>query len=189
MRVVDQAKALLREKLKPGDWAIDATAGNGHDTVFLKACVGDQGRVWAFDVQMRALEQTMLRLRKNGLEDVVELIHGGHEQLLEKIPLETQGNIRVVMFNLGYLPGGDKYLITKKETTLSALNQALEVLSPGGTLSIILYPGHSGGDEEAEAILEWATQLGEAYHYEHKKPEQAHLKRSPELVLIEKLGQ
>lgn len=186
MRIVDQAKAILSEKLNAGDWVIDATAGNGHDTLFLKQCVGEEGKVWAFDVQAQALEQTQLRLSEAGFKAGVEYIHAGHEHLLEKIPEAAQGKIAAIMFNLGYLPGGDKALITKTETTLSALNQSLEVLEPGGILSIILYPGHSGGNEEAEAVLRWGKSLPENTVFEQKKPEEIRTKRSPELVLIYK---
>lgn len=186
MRIVDQAKAVLSENLNAGDWVIDATAGNGHDTLFLKQCVGEEGKVWAFDVQAQALEQTKLKLTEAGLEAGTEYIHAGHEHLLEKISEAAQEKIAAIMFNLGYLPGGDKALITQTETTLNALNQSLEVLAPGGILSIILYPGHPGGSEEAEAVIRWGESLAKGVTFEHKKPEEIRAKRSPELVLIYK---
>ena len=186
MRIVDQAKAILFEKISSGDWVIDATAGNGHDTLFLKQCVGEKGKIWAFDVQAQALEKTQLRLREAGLDAGIEYVHAGHEHLLEKIPEAARGSISAIMFNLGYLPGGDKALITKADTTLSALDQALEILGLGGILSIILYPGHPGGSEEAKAVLRWGESLPENATFEHRKSQEARAKPSPELVLVYK---
>lgn len=184
MRIVDLAKAFLRKKIGPSDWAIDATAGNGYDALFLKECIGENGKLWVFDIQVSALEKTRLRLEEARVSKGVEYIHAGHEHLLEKLPLSAQGKIKAVMFNLGYLPGGDKSLITHTETTLCALNQSLEVLNDEGVLSIILYPGHAGGAQEADAVLDWASQLPQGFTWKHKKPEAAGIKRSPELVLV-----
>lgn len=187
MRIVDLAKSTLKSIIRPGDWVIDATAGNGHDTLFLRECVGNTGKVWAFDIQEHALQQTLIRLETAHASLGVKLIHAGHETLLNHIPEEAWSKIRAVMFNLGYLPGSNKSLITTERTTLPALEQAVKLLAHGGMLSIILYPGHPGGAEEAEAVLQWTTHLSEGYSVEHKKPEGKQLKRSPELVLIRKL--
>ena len=142
-----------------GDIAVDGTVGNGHDTVMLAAAVGPMGRVFGFDIQPAAVAATLDRLRQNGLVDRVVLFESGHERLAELLPPEVKGNLKLALFNLGYLPGGDKLLITRTETTLAALSQAWEWLAPGGLLLITLYPGHPGGDEETAAVRIWATGL------------------------------
>lgn len=158
-RPTELAQALLAERLRPGDRAIDATLGNGHDAVFLARAVGATGRVFGFDIQPEALEVTRERLEADGLSDRVSLIHGCHSTMLEPIALESAEGIRGVMFNLGYLPGGDKTRITRPETTMAALDAAIRLLAPGGLLTIIAYPGHPGGDEETATVENWASTL------------------------------
>lgn len=145
----------LAPHIKPGDLAIDATAGNGHDTLFLARAVAPSGQVWAFDLQSAALEATRARLRAAELDARVELIEAGHEQLAAHLPAEAHGQVRAIMFNLGYLPGGDHGLITRPATTLAALNAALSMLAPGGQISLLIYRAHDGGAEEAQAIERW----------------------------------
>ena len=154
---------IVGPRLNAGDWVVDATAGNGHDTVFLAKHVLPAGRVFVFDVQAEAIAQTRVRLERGesgvpSLENV-RLHHAGHERLSELLPLEARERLRVVMFNLGYLPGGDKSLITKVETTLSALQQALDWLASDGVLTVVVYPGHEGGGNEAEAVQQWMASL------------------------------
>jgi SAM-dependent methyltransferase len=138
----------VRKHVREGDLAVDATAGNGHDTAFLAELVGPGGRVWAFDVQRCAIDATAARLVALGLGARVELICGGHETVAEFAP----SGLGVVMFNLGYLPGGDHALVTRPETTVRALSAALRLLRPGGVLTCVVYPGHPGGTEEAAAV-------------------------------------
>jgi tRNA A58 N-methylase Trm61 len=145
--------AVLRE----GDLAIDATAGNGHDTVFLAKLVGETGKVIAFDVQEQAIVSTRERLAAETLLERVKLVHGSHGLIAEHA---TPGSVSAVMFNLGYLPGGDHAVITRTEETLQALDGALGVLRPGGILTIVCYPGHEGGNEESSAVVAWAEKHG-----------------------------
>lgn len=134
---------------------MDATVGNGHDTCFLAEQVGEHGRVLGLDIQEAALRVTRSRLEQAGLADRVTLVQSGHERLERVLPEAMRGRLRVVMFNLGYLPGGDHALVTKPETTLTALSVALGHLLPDGVISLMVYRGHSGGDEEYRAIEEW----------------------------------
>jgi tRNA A58 N-methylase Trm61 len=143
--------------LRDGDVAIDATAGNGHDTVFLAKLVGEAGKVIAFDVQEQAIASTRERLAAEGLLERVELVHGSHGLIAEQV---TPGSVAAVMFNLGYLPGGDHAVITRTAETLGALEAARGVLRPGGVLTIVCYPGHVGGDEESAAVVAWAEKHG-----------------------------
>ena len=144
----------LAEVLAPGDSAIDATAGNGHDTLFLAQAVGAPGEVHAFDVQAAALAASAARLEAAGVRGRVTLHHAGHETMLARLPA-LRSRVAAITFNLGYLPGGDHALTTLPATTLAALEQALALLRPDGLLSVLAYRGHPGGEEEAEAVAAW----------------------------------
>lgn len=158
--LTQQVHEALGAEIQLGDWVIDATVGNGHDTLFLAQAVGDWGRVFGFDIQAAAIKNTQKRLEEANLMDRVELFLIGHEALSETMPLEAKGRIKAVMFNLGYLPGAsNKQVITQKETTLQAIEAALPYLSSGGCMSLMLYPGHSGGGEEAFAVKELVKSL------------------------------
>ncbi len=151
----------LAAHLQQGDLALDATAGNGHDTLFLARQVGPTGRVFAFDLQPAALERTRRRLQEQSLLDRVILHQAGHERMKELLPEAAHGRLSGVMFNLGYLPGGDKRLVTLPATTLSALAQAISLLRPGGMLSVLAYRGHPGGEEEAAAVARLLQEQGD----------------------------
>ena len=158
MRLVDRAHELLGETLSEGDLAIDATAGNGHDIAFLAEQVGNSGKVYAFDLQKEAIEATARLLAEKGLENV-ELHPCGHESMVEALPSEIFGQVTAVTFNLGYLPGGDKSIVTQTPTTRLALRAAMDLLRPGGLLVVVAYRGHPGGTEECEAVKEELSTL------------------------------
>ncbi|PTX60248.1 putative rRNA methylase [Melghirimyces profundicolus] len=153
------AHQLVKGVLPPGGWAVDATVGNGHDTLFLARSVGAGGKVHGFDIQREALERAEARLRDNGVAHRVTLHHQGHHRMKEYLPPEWKGKVSAVMFNLGYLPKGDPTVITRPATTLPALSQALEWLSPGGILTAVLYTRHPGGAEEADRVLRYIHEL------------------------------
>ena len=154
LRPTQQAHREVAAVLRAGDLAIDATAGNSHDTVFLAERVGDTGKVLAFDVQAEAIAAA--RARVADLAGRVDFIHGSHVELSEHA---APGSVAAVMFNLGYFPGGDHAVITRTGETLAALNAALVVLKPGGILTVVCYPGHPGGDEESAAVVAWCEGL------------------------------
>lgn len=151
--------AALQAPASPGLFAIDATAGNGHDTLFLAELVGPTGRIWAVDIQADAIARTQQRVGE--WIDRVELRVADHANLKSIVPVEMQGRISIVMFNLGYLPGGEKSVITRTDSTLAALDAAIELLKTDGLLSVIAYPGHPGGDQEAVAVADWITARAE----------------------------
>jgi SAM-dependent methyltransferase len=152
---VPLAHLLIRRFVRPGDHVIDATCGNGHDTLLLAELAGSSGRVWAFDIQQEALEATAARLAEDGRLDVVVLVHSGHEGMAE----QCRGPVKAVVFNLGYLPGGDRTVITRPESTCAGVEQSLELLQPGGVVIITLYPGHEGGQQERTALETRLAQL------------------------------
>ena len=149
------AAEILRAVLAPGDRAIDATMGNGHDTALLCSLVGPEGRVYAFDVQPAALEATRRRLAEEGLAGQAELFLLGHEHMRE-----TVGEpVKAIVFNLGWLPGGDHRITTLTATTLPAIQQALALLLPMGVLVICVYPGHPEGEKEQEMVTRLLSSL------------------------------
>jgi 16S rRNA C1402 N4-methylase RsmH len=162
--LVHQAHTAITEILGDGDIAIDATVGNGHDTLFLAREVGTAGKVYGFDIEEQALDTAYKRLQGEGLEGRVSLYHAGHEAMALALPESVKGKVVAVMFNLGYLPGGDKARTTGIATTLAALEQARELLAPRGAISVLAYTGHPGGREEAEAVKGWANSLAADFY-------------------------
>lgn len=140
----------------PGDTVVDATAGNGHDTVFLARLAAPSGHVHAFDVQEEAIRATRKRLEEAGLlTPTVHLHLASHDRLAELVGTP----VKAIVFNLGYLPGGDKKKATRTACTLAALEQAASLITPNGLLSVMCYPGHEGGDAEAEAVEAFLSRL------------------------------
>lgn len=142
------ASETQRRVLRPGDTAVDCTLGNGHDTRFLAELVGPGGRVIGFDIQREAVDRTEAGLREAGLLDRCTLICAGHEHIDEYV----REPVRCVVFNLGWLPGGDKRFTTRLETTERAVRAALALLQPMGVLTLCAYPGHEEGAKELEAL-------------------------------------
>jgi predicted methyltransferase len=178
---VKWAHRLLAERISQGDTVLDATAGNGHDTLFLAQQVGDSGQVYAFDIQSQALENTRSLL--GPLLSRCQLILASHSQ----IDLHLNVSLSAAVFNLGYLPGADKACITQTDSTLMALSQSYQKLQVGGILTTVVYPGHPGGDAEAQAVAHWFSS------HPHSSAEAQHIRpanrqtQSPECwVLIKK---
>lgn len=189
LSAVEYAHALLRQRLRPGDWAVDATAGNGHDTHVLVQLTGPTGQVFAFDVQAPAIAATQARLDGHGIPGhSYHLINACHGSFGAHLPREAPGRIAAVIFNLGYLPGGDKSVITRSETTLPAVQNALALLRPGGLLLLVLYPGHPGGAEESLVLREFASGLPSS-SWQVTEYRTLNARRPPPCVLaVEKAG-
>ena len=170
---VDISQEIVAAHLYDGAVAVDATAGNGHDTLFLAERVGPSGRVFAFDVQEAAVDRTRARLSESGLSENglpesglsesglanAEVIHDGHERMVDRLGADLIGRVDAVMFNLGYLPRADHDVITRPGTTIPALDQSIELLRNGGVLTVVVYSGHPGGEAEAAAVTAWAKAL------------------------------
>jgi ubiquinone/menaquinone biosynthesis C-methylase UbiE len=184
--ILEFAHTLAREAVPTGGVAVDATIGNGHDTLALALEVGPGGQVYGFDVQREALEETRRRLTEHECAKQVELLDAGHEDMDRHLPATVQGEVDAVMFNLGYLPGSDSALTTSPSTTLPALRSTLRILRPGGVVTIVLYTGHEGGAEEAQAVDAWAADLPQdryralSYRFVNQKND------PPRLLVVEK---
>ncbi len=138
--------------LKPGSWAIDATAGNGFDTEFLADQVTKSGRVFAMDVQECAILATRTRLENASLIERVSLVRADHARIRDSFACGMRGEVDLICFNLGYLPTGDHNITTSRESTVPALYESLLLLKPNGALSVIAYRGHKGAQEEADSV-------------------------------------
>jgi predicted methyltransferase len=154
------AQLILRDAIREGDTVIDATAGHGHDTVFLAECAGAGGRVLAFDLQESAIRSARAHVTTAGFASRVEFHQTSHARMAECAAADS---VSAVMFNLGYLPGGDHDLTTRAPETLTALAAAAGLLKSGGVLTVVCYPGHPAGAAEAvavEALLADLTKIG-----------------------------
>lgn len=185
--LVNVAHDLIGDILGPGDIAIDATVGNGHDTVFLAEKISPSGHVYGFDIQQAAIDSTRDKFRQTHTSDCLTLIHASHADMGEKIPVQFHGKIRVIMFNLGYLPGGDKSVITRTGSTLTALAIASRILASNGIITLLAYPGHQGGDLETDQVEKWCGQLDTTQFESRTIYSTEHKDTAPRLFVIRKL--
>ena len=177
------ARDVLSRAVCPGDAVVDATMGNGHDTAFLCEAVGPSGHVYAFDVQAQAVSSTESLLRREGLLDRAELFCCGHQRMDEYVRVP----VRAVVFNLGWLPGGDHTVTTFWETIREAVSKALDLLLPGGVLVLCAYPGHPEGDRERHELAGFFSALSiKTYNVLHQRFLNAG-PGAPECFVVQKL--
>lgn len=154
-KMTEYAHYLINTILQEGDQVIDATCGNGNDTLFLAQKVGSSGQVYAFDIQEQAIANTRMRLSEAGVVERVKLIHDSHAMM----NLYITDPVKIILFNLGYLPGGNKEITTILESSLVAIKNGLEILQKGGLMVLVIYPGHPEGKVERDTIDPWAQKL------------------------------
>ncbi|WP_295252386.1 class I SAM-dependent methyltransferase [Veillonella sp.] len=161
------------EQLKSAKTVVDATAGNGHDLVYLAQHCLPGSTLWGIDKQAKAIEASTKRLR--GRTDITyHLVHGTHEDILatgNAAAAHNDGsaantkfnttitNIDLLIFNLGYLPGSDHTMMTKPDSTIQAIKGGLDLLNPKGLITIVTYPGTPEGEREDEAVCEFISTL------------------------------
>ena len=193
LKQLEMAHWMLKDIIKTNDVVVDATMGNGYDTQFL-AELG--ANVYAFDVQEEALNATEKRLDDAGIknrifeknlsklltEPSVNLVLSGHEKLSEYV----KEPIKAAIFNLGYLPKTDKSVVTKADTTLTALDALTNQLVVGGRIAIMIYYGHEGGMEEKNAVIKWTSSLPQKDWEVTSYAPLNQIHTPPILVLIEK---
>jgi SAM-dependent methyltransferase len=194
-RMVSWSHRFLAEVLRPGDLALDLTAGTGRDTLFLFRCLGPRGRVVAFDIQREALLRTESLLAGAGarvffrsssgspapFSSGVHLIHESHSELSRYLAESPRG----IVANLGFLPGGDPQVRTRTESTLEVLEQSLGLLEPGGRMVVTVYTGHPGGAEESAAVEALLGNLP-TRDWQALKLQVANCREAPFLVVAEK---
>ena len=177
-RPLEMAHDFLAQVITPEDIVVDATMGNGYDTLFLAKLAK---QVYAFDIQEQALEKTSQRIQEAGLTNV-DLILQGHETVDQYVT-----EVKAAIFNLGYLPSADKSIITQPQTTLEALEKLCQVLVKGGRTAIMIYYGHEGGDIERDAVLDFVSQLPQQEYTATIYRTLNQINNPPFLVMIEKL--
>ena len=139
-QITQWCAAFIRQQVQEGDFCIDATMGNGNDTLLLSQLCGESGKVLAFDIQEQALTATQKRLNAGHVPENYRLLLESHANMAE---YATPDSVSCIVFNFGYLPGGDHSLATRGKTSIQALT-------------------HSGGDsgfEERDQILDWLKNL------------------------------
>mgnify|MGYP004704313591 CR=1 FL=1 len=165
----------------PGMRAIDATLGKGNDTLMLLELGHPDGKVYGFDIQEEAIRLTESKLAHLD-RNRYELFHTGHEHIVDKV-LES---VDLAIFNLGYLPTGDKGITTMTETTTCGIGQAFDRLKVGGLLIVTVYPGHEEGAREASAIGVWLSgqpqQVADVLHFQFVN----HQNAPPQTYILEK---
>lgn len=177
-RPLEMAHDFLAQVITQEDIVVDATMGNGHDTLFLAKLAK---QVYAFDIQEQALEKTSQRLQEAGLTNT-ELILQGHETVDQFVR-----EVKAAIFNLGYLPSADKSIITQPQTTLEALDKLCHMLVKGGRIAIMIYYGHEGGDIEREAVMDFVSHLPQEEYTAAIYRTLNQINNPPFLVMIEKL--
>lgn len=146
------AHSFIRERVRPGSFCIDATAGRGGDTALLCELAGESGQVLAFDIQPEAVRSTRELLVQRGLERIGRVIQDSHANMAA---YAEPASVDCVVFNFGWLPGGDHSVFTRAESSIAAITQGLELLKPGGIMSLCIYYGRDCGFAERDALLEY----------------------------------
>ena len=177
-RPLEMAHDFLAQVITQEDIVVDATMGNGHDTLFLARLAK---QVFAFDIQEQALEKTSQRLQDTDFSNV-ELILQGHETVDQFVR-----EVKAAIFNLGYLPSADKTVITKPQTTIEALEKLCQMLVKGGRIAIMIYYGHEGGDIERDAVMDFVSQLPQQEYTATIYRTLNQINNPPFLIMIEKL--
>lgn len=153
-RIIPFAHSIIEDYIRKDDSVIDATCGNGHDTLFLATLAN---HVYSYDIQASAIESTTLLLNKHQINNVT-LINESHESF-HSVTI----NPKVIMYNLGYLPGSDKTVTTTHSTTISSIKNGLEILEVNGLISITVYTGHTEGLKEDKEITTFVQSLSSKF--------------------------
>lgn len=148
-RIVPYAHEQIKLVVTQNDVVIDATCGNGQDALFLSKI---SHKVYSFDIQEKALKEA--KKRNKGQDNIVYILDG-HENMNRYV----KEPVKAVVFNLGYLPGGDQSITTTLSSTLQAIKTSLTLLSETGIISITLYPGHAEGKKEAIEVTKMIRKL------------------------------
>lgn len=184
---IDEAHILWKRLVSPGDTVIDATCGNGYDTMLLAqlALRPDKGTLFVIDIQAEALDYTRAKLKEALTEDLLSRVtfeQRSHATFPQEIP---ESSVRLIVYNLGYLPGSDKSVTTRVESTLQSVDHAQRLLCPGGVISITCYPGHPEGKREEEALMGYAASL-DAHRWRCRFCRCLNRPEAPSLLFIER---
>ena len=182
INAINISKKFIDKIINEDSVVVDATLGNGNDALYMASKLGVKGKLYGFDIQPEAIKSSTNTLKKANLLHKATLIEDGHENLDRYITEEVD----CVVFNLGYLPNGDKKIVTNSKTTICAINKSLKLLKNNGLISIIIYYGHEGGIDEKEDIELYLSKLNQNYFDVMKCEFTNQINNPPILVLIEK---
>ena len=154
------SRALWRERVPSGGFCIDATAGRGRDTLYLCGLVGQQGRVLAFDIQKDAVDSTRALLEQEGCSGIARVIRDSHSNMAAYAGPESAD---CIVFNFGWLPGGDHSVFTRTDTSIAAVKAGLSLLRPGGVMTLCIYYGKETGFAERDALLSYLPTIDSAH--------------------------
>jgi len=182
MQGVEFSHWLFNNYLENKNILVDATCGNGNDTLFLANKIDSNGKLFAFDIQKEAINNTKQKIEEKELNINIDYINDGHENIDKYVNEKIDG----IIYNLGFLPGSKKEIKTEQETTISSLNKTLDILAKGGLIVVVIYSEHEGGSEEKAAVMKFAGKLNYKkynvlhYHFINQK------KNPPEVIAIKK---
>ncbi len=181
---VELAHIYWKQLLQLGDCVVDATCGNGKDTLLLAQLIGEEGALIGLDIQEEALARTRALLEEHLSPSQMAKIHLFLQSHANFPPLALEKKIKLIVYNLGYLPGGNKEITSKVDSTLESVKKSLDILPPQGVISLACYPGHPEGQREEEALLQLLTPLpstkwGVCHHRWLNRP------LSPSLILVQ----
>ena len=154
-RILPFSKTLITSHIQEDSIVIDATCGNGNDTLFLAEHV-PHGHMYGFDIQESAIQNTAEKIKNYSN---VTLIQDGHENIVEHLDVTKSGMVDAAIFNLGYLPKGDKSIVTTHQTTISAIQNIFDLLNEEGIIILVIYHGHDEGKIERDALMDYLTHL------------------------------
>ncbi|MGN0203194.1 MAG: class I SAM-dependent methyltransferase [Coprococcus sp.] len=180
-RMVEIIHDCMEEIVQPGDTVCDCTMGNGHDTLKLCTLVGNEGKVYSFDIQQEAVDRTGKLLAENHVDHIAQLILDSHSRLLQYI----SEPVKFFVFNLGYLPDGDPEIITRGDSTVKALEDILSLIPAGGGGAVLSYYGHHGGLSEKTMVEEFLQNLPPKY-FSVMKVETFNRKNTPPVLYLVK---
>lgn len=155
MSLTKLAQILISEKFSSIEYGVDATCGNGHDSLFLAGLCSQEGMIYSFDIQEEAIDKAEKLLNDHNMPTSVMFVNSCHQNM-EKV---IKPKVDVVMFNLGYLPNSQSKICTNSETTITALDSATNILKAGGLITLLCYPGTDEGSVETREVKNWLGKL------------------------------
>lgn len=156
---VEFSHLVLKKYIKEGDIVVDATLGNGHDSLYLSQLVGEQGTIIGFDIQEEAIRKSRSLFYTNNIKTRYVFICANHASVVSELNALSISQIKGAVFNLGYMPNGDKSIVTNKETTIRAIEAVMTILEVGGCITIGVYTGHAKAREERNSVIKFASAL------------------------------
>ncbi|HNX28316.1 MAG TPA: class I SAM-dependent methyltransferase [Syntrophomonadaceae bacterium] len=180
---VSISRQIISQAVAQADTVVDATCGQGNDTLLLAQLVGPLGLVYSFDIQEPALQAAQNLLDANNLTQRVKFIHDDHAKIRDHIDKK----INAAMFNLGYLPGGNHLITTKPDTTIKAVSETLNLLVPGGAVTIVAYPGHQAGARELKELQDYLGQIPQQQFDIIEVTFLNQINQPPELIVVQKI--